>query len=134
MPLIECELSRVVMSETRDRQIVVLKEKDGEREMPIVIGPFEVSAIYRVIYDQPPPRPLTHELFGTVLEALGAKIERVVICDLSDMIFYGRLILSRDGKTYDLDSRPSDAIALAVQKGAPVFVEEAVLEKVSKNP
>jgi bifunctional DNase/RNase len=133
MALVECELARVVMSETQDRQFVVLKEKDGERRMAIVIGPYEVFAIHRVINDQPTPRPLTHELLSSVLDALGVKIEKVVICDLRSSTFYGRLILTRDGETYDLDSRPSDAIVLAVHKGAPIFVEEAVLEESTKT-
>lgn len=128
MALIECELSRVVMTETHEPQVVVLQELDGERVLPIAIGPFEVYAIHRVINDEPPPRPMTHELFGNVLDELDVDIERVEVTELRQMVYYGRLILRRDGDVYDIDTRPSDAIALAVQKNAPIFVEESILE------
>lgn len=127
------------MSETRDHQVIVLREKDGSRQMPIVIGVFEVFAIHRTLNEEPPPRPMTHELFGNVLDTLGVKIERVIINDLRTIsnlpskTFFGRLILKRDGDTYDVDSRPSDAIALAVQKKAPIFVEESVLEEIDES-
>ncbi len=133
MTLIECELNQVVMSETHGRHLVVLKEKEGQRKMPIVIGFFEVWAIHRTINDEPPPRPFTHELFGNVLDALGVRIERVVVNALKDGTFYGRLVLNRDGETFDIDSRPSDATALAVQKGAPIFVDEEVLEQAAAD-
>lgn len=133
MALVECELTQVVMSETRHHQVIVLKEKDGERKMPILIGVSEVFAIHRIINDEPPPRPLTHELFGQVLDVLGVSVQRVVISELSQGTYFGRLILSRNGQTFDVDSRPSDAIVLATQKGAPIFVEETVLEEAAKQ-
>jgi bifunctional DNase/RNase len=128
MGLVECELHRVVMSEMRQHQVIILKEKSGERQLPIVIGLNEVFAIHRIINEEPPPRPLTHELFGSVLDVLDARVERVVVNALEGTTFLGRLILSRNGETYDIDSRPSDAIVLAVQKGAPIFVDEEVLK------
>ena len=133
MPLIECELARVVMSESHDHQVVVLKEKDGERIVPIAIGLFEVFAIHRTINNEPPPRPMTHELFDNVLDALGAKIERVVVTELREVVYIGLLVLRMNGKTYEIDSRPSDAIALAVQKGAPIYVEDAVLDQAAHD-
>ena len=133
MPLVECELARVVMSESHDHQVVVLKEKGGERIVPIAIGLFEVFAIHRTINNEPPPRPMTHELFGNVLDALGVKIERVVVTELREVVYIGLLVLRMNGKTYEIDSRPSDAIALAVQKGAPIFVEDAVLTQASQD-
>ncbi len=133
MALVECELTQVVMSETRHHQVIVLKEKDGERKMPILIGVSEVFAIHRIINDEPPPRPLTHELFGQVLDVLGVSVQRVVINELSQGTYFGRLILSRNGQTFDVDSRPSDAIVLATQKGAPIFVEETVLDEAAKQ-
>ncbi len=133
MALVECELTQVVMSETRHHQVIVLKEKDGERKMPILIGVSEVFAIHRIINDEPPPRPLTHELFGQVLDVLGVTVQRVVINELSKGTYFGRLILSRNGQTFDVDSRPSDAIVLATQKGAPIFVEETVLDEAAKQ-
>jgi len=133
MPLVECRLAKIVMSETHDRQAVVLEEVEGDRQFPIIIGFFEVFAIHRTVNNEPLPRPLTHELFGNVLKELGITIDRVVVCDLRDATFYARLILKQDGREFDVDSRPSDAIALAVQTGAPIFVEESVIEKVSSN-
>lgn len=133
MALVECELTQVVMSETRHHQVIVLKEKDGERKMPILIGVSEVFAIHRIINDEPPPRPLTHELFGRVLDVLGVSVQRVVINELSEGTYFGRLILSRNGQMFDVDSRPSDAIVLATQKGAPIFVEETVLDEAAKQ-
>jgi len=132
MSLIECELSRVVMDETHARQIVVLKEKGGERQMSIAIGFFEIWAIHRTINDEPPPRPLTHELFGNVLDKLQVRIERVVVTELRKDTFIGRLFLRQNGQQYDIDSRPSDGIALAVQKDAPIYVEEEVLDAASR--
>ena len=133
MSLVECELARVVMSESHDHQVVVLKEKGGERIVPIAIGLFEVFAIHRTINNEPPPRPMTHELFGNVLDALGATIERVVVTELREVVYIGLLVLRMNGETYEIDSRPSDAIALAVQKGAPIFVEDAVLTQASQD-
>jgi hypothetical protein len=121
------------MSETQHRQVIVLREKNGDRSMPIIIGLSEVFALHRVINNESPPRPLTHELFGQVLDVLGVTVERVVICNLTEGTYYGRLILKRDGRTYDVDSRPSDAIVLAAQKGAPIFVEEAVLQEGARD-
>lgn len=129
MALVECELAQIVMSETRHHQVIVLKEKNGERKMPILIGVGEVFAIHRIINDEPPARPLTHELFGHVLDVLGVGVQQVVITELNEGTYFGRLILRRDGQTFDVDSRPSDAIVLAVQKAAPIFVEEEVLEE-----
>lgn len=139
MSLVECELAQLVLNEARDTGIVELKEKDGERRLPIVIGLWEIYAIHRHVHNEPPPRPMTHELFGNVLDALGVTIERAVINDLRVLencrngTFFGRLIVKQNGKTFDIDSRPSDAIALAVQKGAPIFVEESVLQETSED-
>jgi bifunctional DNase/RNase len=133
MSLVECELARVVMSESHDHQVVVLKEKGGERIVPIAIGLFEVFAIHRFVNNEPPPRPMTHELFGNVLDALGAKIERVVVTELREVVYIGLLVLRMDGKVYEIDSRPSDAIALAVSKGAPIFVEDTVLTQATQD-
>ena len=131
--MVEMELTRILIAETRDGQIIVLKEKNGERAFPIVIGYFEAAAIDRHVKEVPMPRPLTHDLLSNVIKAFGGKLERVVVNDLRDNTFYGRLIIKRDGETIDVDSRPSDAIALAVQNGAPIFVEEHVLDEVTKS-
>jgi len=131
MPIVECQLAKVVMSETHERQIIVLQEKDGERKFPVIIGPVEVFAIHRTINKEKPVRPLTHELIGNILRTLGVSIEKVIVNDLRNQTFYARILLEQDGKTYDVDSRPSDAIALALQVDAPIYVEERVLQEAS---
>ena len=133
MALVECELVRVIMSETRSHQIIVLKEKDGERAMRVAIGPAEAVAIHRAVSGERLPRPMTHELFGVVLDALEAEVLRAVVNDLQDKTFFGRLILRQNGRIHDIDSRPSDAVAIAVQKGAPIFVDEGVLQQASQD-
>lgn len=124
------ELSRIIISETNDEQVIVLKEIDGERAFPIVIGIWEAVAIDRNIKGKKTPRPMTHDLIENVIGGLDAKLERVVVNDLRDRTFYARLVLRRNGKTVEIDSRPSDAIALAVQMKAPIYVEEKVLDEV----
>ena len=133
MSLVACELARVVMSESHDHQVVVLKEKDGERIVPIAIGLFEVFAIHRTVNNEPPPRPMTHELLGNVLDAIGARIERIVVTELREVVYIGLLVIRLDGQTYEIDSRPSDAIALAVQKGAPIYVADKVLNQATQE-
>ena len=131
MALVECRLAKVVMSESHDRQVIVLQQKGAERQFPIIIGFFEVYAIHRFVHNEPLARPLTHELIGNILNGLDVSIEKVIVNELKDMTFYARLILRQDGRTFDIDSRPSDAIALAVQAGAPIFVDEDVIQKAS---
>ena len=128
--MVEMELTRILIAETRDAQIIVLKEKNGTRAFPIVVGYFEAAAIDRHVKEIPMPRPLTHDLLSAVIKAFGGKLERVVVNDLRENTFFGRLIIRRNGDILDVDSRPSDAIALAVQNGAPIFVEEHVLDEV----
>ncbi|HYE99573.1 MAG TPA: bifunctional nuclease family protein [Planctomycetota bacterium] len=124
------ELSRIIISETNDEQVIVLKEIEGERAFPIVIGIWEAVAIDRNIKGKKTPRPMTHDLIENVIGGLDAKLERVIVNDLRDRTFYARLVLRRNGKVVEVDSRPSDAIALAVQMKAPIYVEEKVLEEV----
>lgn len=130
MALVEMELYRVMISETGEEQVIVLKEKGGERSFPIVIGLFEAAAIDRRIKSIKTPRPMTHDLLENVISGLSAKLDRIVVTDLRDSTFYARLVLSRNGDTAEVDSRPSDAIALATQMRAPIFVAEEVLEAV----
>jgi len=134
MAPVECELAKVVMSENQDRQVIILEEKEGGRQLPIIIGLFEVFAIHRFLNDEPPPRPLTHELVGNIFREMNASVEKVIVNDLKDMTFYARLFISQDDTTYEVDSRPSDGIALAVQASAPILVEESVLEEAAQEP
>ena len=131
----ECELTRIVLRDTTEEQFIYLREKDGARRVfPIVIGRFEARAIDRSVRRQSPPRPMTHDLLATVLEATGATLERVEITDLKEGTFFASLKVRRDGETVEVDSRPSDAIALAVRTGAPIFVSEEVLKEASEVP
>ena len=127
--MIRVDLARIVLNETDERQIIVLKERDGQRSFPIVIGIREAQAIHRGIHGLKHERPLTHDLILDVLEKLDAKVDRVVVNDLRDGTFYARIVLVRNGETIDIDSRPSDAVAIAVQRETPIFVEEKVFEE-----
>ena len=128
MALIECALSKIVLRETSEHQYIFLKELDGGREFPIVIGFYEAAEINRQIKEVPTSRPMTHELIGTLLGSLGARLKRVSITELKNNTFYALLEVEHDGKTLEVDSRPSDAIALAAAAGAPIFVDDSVIE------
>ena len=128
--MVEMELTRILIAETREGQVIVLKEKNGERAFPIVIGFFEAAAIDRHVKEIPSPRPLTHDLLSSVIREMGGTLERINVNDLRDNTFYGQLIIKRAGEEIVVDSRPSDAIALAVQNGVPIFVAERVLDEV----
>jgi uncharacterized protein len=134
--MIQVELARIVIRETSDQQSIYLKEKDGERQFPIVIGLFEALAIDRRVRSRTTPRPMTHDLMASLVESLSAKLERVVISELKNNTFYAKLVLTRNGAadTIDVDARPSDAIALSVHLDAPIFVEDRVLESVLASP
>ena len=131
--MVEVELSRIIINERSEFQVIVLKEKDGQRAFPISIGVYEATAIDRGVKDQRAPRPLTHDLLCSILKALGVQLERVVVNDLRSETFFAKLVLSLNGRIVELDSRPSDAIAIAVQFGAPIFVEEKVLDEVTER-
>jgi bifunctional DNase/RNase len=128
------ELARIVISETSDQQVIVLREKGGERSFPIIIGIFEAVSIDRRLKGIEIPRPLTHDLIENVIEGLGGRLERIVVNDLRETkhgggTFFAKLHISRDGKDIEIDSRPSDAIAIAVRVDCPIFVEDSVLDK-----
>ena len=111
------------------RHVVILKEAARDRYLPIWIGPWEASAIAMKLQGLTPERPLTHDLFATTLEELGARIERVIISELADETFHARILLEREGHTIEVDARPSDALALAVRSGVRIFAADAVLEQ-----
>lgn len=128
----EAELSRIIINETSDQQIIVLKERNGRRSFPIVIGIVEIFAIDRRLKGIKAPRPMTHDLLDSVIENLGAKIEKIVINDLRNHTFYAKIHLSLNGRTVEVDSRPSDAIALGAASNAPIYVAEHIFEKTSQ--
>jgi bifunctional DNase/RNase len=125
---IEVELSKIIIDETSDQQVIVFKEKDGDRTLPIVIGIVEIMAIDRRLKGKTAIRPLTHDLLGNIIEALGAKIEKVVISDLQNHTYYATIHLSINGKKIEVDSRPSDAIAVGIATNVPIYVTEHVFE------
>lgn len=130
--MIEMELNKIIIDEKRQDQVIVLKEKGGERMLPIVIGLSEAAAIKMKIGGFTPPRPLTHDLFHNTIEQLEASIEKIIIDKLEDNTFHAKMVIRMNhgtGKITVVDARPSDSIALAVRSKAPIFVEEEVLKK-----
>jgi len=128
---IKAELSRIIINETSEQQMIVLKEHNGQRSIPIIIGIVEVFAIDRRLKGLKSPRPMTHDLLENIIKKLGAKIEKIVITDLCNHTFYAKIHMSRNGKIIKIDSRPSDAIALGVASDAPIYVADHVFEKSS---
>jgi hypothetical protein len=131
--MIEMELARLLISEVRPLQVIVLKEKGGSRSFPIFIAPAEAWAISRGLQGEAFRRPLTHDLLVSVITSMGGQLERIVVCDLREEeqgqgTFYAKLAIRQDGRLVEVDSRPSDAIALATRTHTPIFVEEHVLE------
>jgi len=124
------ELHKIIISEMQHEQIIVLKEVDGDRTFPIVIGSAEAYAIDRRLKGILHPRPLTHDLLAAVIEQLGGRIERIEINNLQEHTFYARIQIRRNGEVIKVDSRPSDAIALGVATTVPIFVSEQVLDEV----
>ena len=128
--MVEMELHRILISETSDQQYIFLKEKGGERTFPIVIGFYEAQAIDRFVKEETFPRPMTHDLFSHVIEALGARVEKVEVTNLKDSTFFAVVhLVTSDGRRVEIDARPSDAIALATASKAKIFVSEQVLEE-----
>lgn len=129
---VRVDLARIIIHDNSDQQYIVLKERDGERSFPIVIGDNEANAIDRRIKNLKLPRPMTHDLLSNVIEKMDGEIEKIVIHSLKDHTFYAKLVIRQNGRMVEIDSRPSDAIALAVggESETPFFVEESVLREV----
>jgi bifunctional DNase/RNase len=131
--LVEMQLARIIISEINDQQVVFLKEVDGTRSFPILIGIFEATSIDRRVQGNTPPRPLTHDLIKAVIEELGAEIEDVVVTRLEEHTYYAVIRIRHMGELHEIDCRPSDAIALAVhyEPHLPIYVSEDVLSQVT---
>jgi bifunctional DNase/RNase len=131
------QLARIIISELTENQVIYLQEVDGDREFPILIGIFEATNIdRRVKEDYKPPRPLTHDLVVNVAQSLNAKVESVIISELNHSTYFAQLQLRKeDGELVEIDSRPSDAIAVAVtfSPPLPIFVSERVLEEATST-
>jgi len=127
---VQMELHKIIISEMQDQQIIILKEVTGERKFPIVIGSGEAYAIDRRLKGKPTPRPLTHDLLANVIDELGGEIERIEINNLKDGTFFAQIVIRHNGMLKEIDSRPSDAIALGIATTVPIFVAEHVLDEV----
>jgi len=131
--MIEVELSRIIIDEERHEQVIVLKEKNGTKLLPIVIGLNEALAIRMHLSGFRPPRPLTHDLIKSLLDNLSVSLEKVVIDKLIDSTFHAKLhLITPQGKKI-VDARPSDSIALAVRTRSPLYVEEEVFKKLGES-
>ena len=123
------ELHKIIISEMMEQQIIMLKEVDGERKFPIVIGSSEAMAIDRRLKGIPTPRPLTHDLLANIIESMGGNIEKIEINNLENHTFFARIFIRQDGQVLEIDSRPSDAIAVAQRTRAPLYMAEQVIEE-----
>ena len=127
--MIEMTIDSIRVSLMNYQRVVILKEKDAERYLPIWIGPAEADAIAVKLQGANVPRPLTHDLLRSVIDSLGVTIDYIVVNDLKSDTFYAKVMLNVDGKQIEIDSRPSDALALAVRAETAIFADEAVLDK-----
>lgn len=127
---VQMELKRIIISEVHDQQVIMLKEVEGERSFPIVIGIFEATSIDRRVKNTETPRPLTHDLVASVIENMGGELRDIYISELKDHTYFAKLRIRLNGELVEVDCRPSDAIALAVTAKVPIYVAEDVLEEV----
>lgn len=132
--MIEVTIDSIRVSLMSQHRIVVLKEESGARFLPIWIGPFEADAITLQLQGIDAPRPLTHDLLKTVIETLGGEVLHIVISGLEKNTYFARIVLDVDGDTIEVDSRPSDAIALGVRVNAPIYVADEVMEQAGLKP
>lgn len=131
--LVQMELARIIISDVGDQQVVYLREVDGPRAFPILIGIFEAASINRHVKGEESQRPLTHDLLRNTIEQLGGELQDVVVNNLQEHTYYALIRVKRDGELIEIDSRPSDAIALAVQfrPPLPIYVDDSILEQVA---
>ena len=124
---VQMDLKRIIINEVQDQQVIMLRETEGERSFPIVIGIFEATSIDRRVKGMPSPRPLTHDLVAAVIDLMGGELHDIFISDLREHTYFAKLRIRKDGELVEVDCRPSDAIALAVTAKVPIFVAEDVL-------
>lgn len=127
--MIELKVEAIAL-DSNTQPVVVLRDQTGKRSLPIWIGPAEAVAISLALEGQTPPRPMTHDLFCTVLGELGGKVEGVIITDVREQTYYARLLLRTQGETREIDCRPSDGIAIALRAQVPVMITEELLTRV----
>lgn len=127
--MVELVLSKIKIDENRNEQVIVLREKNGKRLLPVIIGLPEVSAIKLKLSGVKTPRPMTHDLLLSAIGSLGATLKRIVIDHLENNTFYAKLVLSQDGREVLVDARPSDSVALALGASVPIYADEKVLDE-----
>jgi len=127
---VRMDLAQIVICETRDQQLIVLRERNGPRTLPILIGLTEALAIDRRVKGVQLQRPMTHDLLAAVIASLDAELERIVVNDLQEHTFFAKLVIRANGHLIEVDSRPSDAIALGVASDVPIYVDDDVLNAV----
>ena len=127
--MLELEIESIRVRQETQQRAVVLRVKDSDLYLPIFIGPFEVEAIRFKLMDVEVQRPMTHDLLGSVIGDLVATVESIVVSDLQNDTFYAKIVMNYNGNVVEVDSRPSDAIALAVRANAPIFASDDVIEK-----
>jgi len=132
--MIEVVIDSIRVSLMSQHRIVVLKDSNSDRYLPIWIGPCEADAITTELQEMPPQRPLTHDLLKNVINELGGKIVHILVSELRNDVYYARVVVDVDGKQIEVDSRPSDAIALGVRVKAPIFVADTVMDKAAIQP
>ena len=125
---IEMTIKGLMVDPITNMPIVILRDKDGQRVLPIWVGIFEANAIALQIENVATPRPMTHDLLRNVIHDLHAAVQKIVVCDLQENTFYALIYLAIGGGTVSIDARPSDAIALALRTRAPIFVEDTVID------
>ena len=127
---VQMELRRIIISEIHEQQVIMLREVDGPRSFSIMIGIFEATSIDRRVKKLDSPRPLTHDLVAHVIESMGGELRDIYISELRDHTYFAKLRISFNGELIEVDSRPSDAIAVAITANVPIYVAEEVLEEV----
>lgn len=127
---VQMELVRIIISDNNEQQIIYLKEVDGDRTFPIVIGFFEATSIDRRVRGQSTPRPLTHDLLASTIDLLGGELQDIYISELREHTYFAKLRIKHEGEMIEVDSRPSDAIAVAVTVDVPIFVAEDIIDEV----
>ena len=129
MNVVEVRVNGLILEPKTQQNVVVLREAEGERILPIWIGPVEAQAIRRILSEEPFPRPLTHDLIALAIEGLKARVTRVVIADLRESTFFASILVARNDELLSIDARPSDSIAVALRTKAPIYVNEKLLQQ-----
>ena len=129
---IEMKISRLILDPVTNTPIIILKDLEDELTLPVWIGLLEASAIALELEKEPPQRPMTHDLIKNILSSLNVHVSKVEVTDLRESTFYALIYLNMDGKTFKIDARPSDAIAIALRTSAPIYVDEKVIIKLKK--